>query len=78
MGDYHTYITGQTRMGKSTLLTILFHRYIQRTNSNVILFDVHGDLANKAKMINLMLHQLTCLNLMIKVKKIYLKWQMLF
>ena len=51
MGDYHTYITGQTRMGKSTLLTILFHRYIQRTNSNVILFDVHGDLAKKAKML---------------------------
>lgn len=51
MGDYHTYITGQTRMGKSTLLTILFLRYIQNTNSNVILFDVHGDLAKKAKML---------------------------
>ena len=51
MGDYHTYITGQTRMGKSTLLTILFLRYIQNTNSNVILFDVHGDLAQKAKML---------------------------
>lgn len=51
MGDYHTYITGQTRMGKSTLLIILFLRYIQNTNSNVILFDVHGDLAKKAKML---------------------------
>ena len=51
MGDYHTYITGQTRMGKSTLLIILFLRYIQNTNSNVILFDVHGDLAIKAKML---------------------------
>ena len=50
-GDYHTYITGQTRMGKSTLLIILFLRYIQNTNSNVILFDVHGDLAKKAKML---------------------------
>ena len=51
MGDYHTYITGQTRMGKSTLLIILFLRYIQNTKSNVILFDVHGDLAKKAKML---------------------------
>ncbi len=51
MGDYHTYITGQTRMGKSSLLIILFLRYIQNTNSNVILFDVHGDLAKKAKML---------------------------
>lgn len=51
MGDYHTYITGQTRMGKSSLLIILFLRYIQNTNSNIILFDVHGDLAKKAKML---------------------------
>ena len=51
MGDYHTYITGQTRMGKSSFLITLFLRYIQKTNSNVILFDVHGDLAKKAKML---------------------------
>lgn len=51
MGESHTYITGLTRIGKSSFLITLFVRYIQNKNSNVILFDVHGDCAKKAKML---------------------------
>jgi DNA helicase HerA-like ATPase len=49
--EFHTYITGQTRIGKSSFLITLFMYYIQNLKSNVILFDVHGDLAKKAKML---------------------------
>jgi len=51
VGQYHTYITGLTRIGKSSFLITLFMYYIQNKKANIILFDVHGDLANKAKML---------------------------
>ena len=51
VGEFHTYITGLTRIGKSSFLITLFARYIQNKDLNVILFDVHGDLAKKAKML---------------------------
>jgi len=42
----HTYITGQTGSGKSELLKTLIKRDIENENCSVILFDIHGDLAN--------------------------------
>ena len=51
IGQYHTYITGLTRIGKSSFLIILLMYYIRNLKANVILFDVHGDLAKKAKML---------------------------
>ena len=51
IAEYHTYITGLTRIGKSSFLITLFIYYIQNLKANVILFDVHGDLAKKAKML---------------------------
>jgi hypothetical protein len=51
IGQYHTYITGLTRIGKSSFLIILFMYYIQNRKAVTILFDVHGDLAKKAKML---------------------------
>lgn len=50
IGDFHTYITGLTRIGKSMFLLTLFMKYIQNKESVTILFDIHGDLAQKAKM----------------------------
>ncbi|MDD2697923.1 MAG: DUF87 domain-containing protein [Arcobacteraceae bacterium] len=50
-GEYHTYITGQTRIGKSFLLVTLFVWYMRNKDCSLILFDVHGDLAKKAKML---------------------------
>lgn len=46
-GDYHTLITGVTRIGKSFLMLTLMLRYIFRNDSSVILFDIHSDLAKK-------------------------------
>ena len=51
LGDFHTYIMGLTRMGKSMFLLTLFMKYIQNKESVTILFDIHGDLAQKAKML---------------------------
>lgn len=51
LGDFHTYITGLTRIGKSIFLLTLFMKYIQNKKSVTILFDIHGDLAQKAKML---------------------------
>jgi len=50
-GEYHTYITGQTRIGKSFLLVTLFVWYMRNEHCSLILFDVHGDFAKKAKML---------------------------
>ncbi len=46
-GDYHTLITGVTRIGKSFLMLTLMLRYIFRNDCSVILFDIHSDLAKK-------------------------------
>ncbi|MDD2382914.1 MAG: DUF87 domain-containing protein [Sulfurospirillaceae bacterium] len=46
-GDYHTLITGLTRIGKSFLMLTLMLRYIFRNDCSVILFDIHSDLAKK-------------------------------
>lgn len=46
-GDYHTLITGLTRIGKSFLTLTLMLRYIFRNDCSVILFDIHSDLAKK-------------------------------
>ena len=46
-GDYHTLITGLTRIGKSLLMLSLIMRYIFRKDCSIVLFDIHGDLAKK-------------------------------
>jgi len=46
-GDYHTLVTGVTRIGKSFLMLTLMLRYIFRNDCSVILFDIHSDLAKK-------------------------------
>lgn len=46
-GDYHTLVTGLTRIGKSYLLLSLIMRHIIRNDCNIILFDIHSDLAKK-------------------------------
>ena len=50
-GEYHTYITGQTRIGKSFLLVTLFVWYMRNKDCSLVLFDIHGDLAKKVKML---------------------------
>lgn len=46
-GDYHTLVTGLTRIGKSYLLLSLIMRHIIRNDCSIILFDIHSDLAKK-------------------------------
>jgi hypothetical protein len=46
-GDYHTLITGLTRIGKSFLMLSLIIRYFLRGDCSIILFDIHSDLAKK-------------------------------
>lgn len=47
IGEFHTYLTGLTRIGKSFLLLSLIMRHVIRNDCSVILFDIHGDLAQK-------------------------------
>lgn len=46
-GDYHTLVTGLTRIGKSYLMLSLIMRHIIRNDCSIILFDIHSDLAKK-------------------------------
>jgi hypothetical protein len=46
-GDYHTLVTGLTRIGKSYLLLSVIMRHIIRNDCSIILFDIHSDLAKK-------------------------------
>jgi len=46
-GDYHTLVTGLTRIGKSYLLLTLIMRHIANNDCSIVLFDIHSDLAKK-------------------------------
>ena len=47
IGEFHTYLTGLTRIGKSFLLLSLIMKHIHRNDCSIILFDIHGELGQK-------------------------------